>query len=102
MNKLIGIVNSLNYKELKDIQKDLAEGNMGNLIKSRMEEIEKLKGYDERICPTCGNKVSEETAKYILTFGSSDFRKRAMFDEMDCLDFFLGKLKMQNKDAINP
>ncbi len=101
MNKLIGIINSLDYKELKAIQKDVSEGNMGKLIKERMDEIEKSMGYEERVCPTCGSKISEETAKYILVFGSSDFRKRAMFDEMDCLTFFIERLKSQNKGVLH-
>jgi hypothetical protein len=95
MNKLAGIINSLNYKELKEIQRDLAEGNMGKVIKSRMDEIEKSLGYEERICPTCGNPVAEATAKYILVFGPPDFRKRGLFDEIDCLTFFVDKLKVQ-------
>jgi hypothetical protein len=95
MNKLAGVVNSLNYRELKAIQRDLAEGNMGKLIQARIEEIEKTLGYDERTCPTCGNKVEEATAKYILIFGPPDFRKRGLFDEIDCLTFFIDKLKNQ-------
>jgi hypothetical protein len=97
MNKLIGIIESMNYKELKEIQKDLAEGNMGKLIKTKMDEIEKTLGYDEKVCPTCGNKVSEQSAKYLLIFGPQDFRKRAIFDELDCLTFFVEKLNEQNK-----
>jgi hypothetical protein len=97
MNKLTGIVSSLNYRELKEIQRDLAEGNMGRIIKARMDEIEKNLGYEERICPTCGNKVEEATAKYILVFGPPDFRKRGLFDEIDCLTFFIDKLKNQRK-----
>lgn len=97
MNKLAGIINSLNYRELKNIQKDLAEGNIGKIIKYRIDQIEKDLGYDERICPTCGSKVDEESAKYILVFGASDFRKRAFFDEMDCMTFFLDKLNNHKK-----
>lgn len=99
MNRLLGIINSMNYKDLKDIQKDLVEGNIGILIKNRITDIEKNLGYDERICPTCGSKVSEETSKYILTFGPSDFRKRAYFDEMDCMTFFIDKLNSRKKVA---
>ena len=92
MNKLIHIINSMNEQELKLIQKDLFEGNISYLIKKRLNE--KKKEVDEnKVCPVCGTKLTEVTAKYILVFGLKDFRKKAMFDEIDCLGFFISKLK---------
>ncbi len=100
MNKLKGIISAMNYKELKEIQKDLAEGNMGKLIKQRIDEVEKTFSFEEKVCPTCGNRVTEESAKYSLVWGPADFRKRALFDEIDCLGFFIEKLKSQHKDVM--
>ncbi|NTV23624.1 MAG: hypothetical protein HGA85_04580 [Nanoarchaeota archaeon] len=95
MNKLKGLIEGMAYKELKAIQRDLAEGNMGRLVKERLDEIEAKLGRQEHICPTCGAKLAEETAKYHLVFGPPDFRQRAMFCGLDCLSFFLEKLKQE-------
>jgi hypothetical protein len=96
MNRLAGIINAMNYKELKEIQKDLAEGNIGRLIKARLDQIEKTIGY-EKVCPTCDSKISEDTAKYTLMFGPADFRKKASFCGLDCLTFFAGRLRVAHK-----
>jgi hypothetical protein len=98
MNKLAGVINSMNYSELKAIQKDLAEGNMGRLIKAKIDQTERTLGHDERVCPTCGALISEATSKYTLVFGPEDFKKKALFDEIDCLSFFIDKLKEQRAD----
>jgi hypothetical protein len=100
MNKLAGVINSLSYGELKAIQKDLAEGNMGRLIKAKIDQAERTLGHSERVCPTCGAHVIEATCKYSLVFGPADFRKKALFDEIDCLSFFIDRLKEQ-KVSIN-
>jgi hypothetical protein len=96
MNKLVGIIEALDVRELKEIQKDLAEGNIGRLIKNRLDSIEQTR-KDEKVCPTCGTHLTEEDARYILIFGPPDFRKRALFDEIDCLTFFIQKLNVQKE-----
>ena len=96
MNHLVRIINSLDYKELKAIQKDLAEGNMGKLIAEKIFNIEKSIGVDDKVCPTCENKINEKEAHYTLIFGPVDFKKKASFCGHDCLTFFIDKIKMQN------
>ena len=96
MNHLVRIINSLDYKELKAIQKDLAEGNMGKLIAERISNIEKSARFDDKVCPTCGNKINEEEARFTLIFGHAGFKKKASFCGHDCLTFFIDKLKVQN------
>ena len=95
MNHLVRIINSLDYKELKAIQKDLAEGNMGKLIAERISNIEKSIGFD-KTCPTCENKINENEARYTLIFGPPDFKKKASFCGHDCLTFFLDKIKVES------
>ncbi|MEM3374760.1 MAG: hypothetical protein QXE31_06125 [Candidatus Woesearchaeota archaeon] len=92
MNKLVGIINSLNYQELKLIQKDVLEGNLAKLINERIKEFEKNE-TENNICPTCGTPLNEENTKFVLIFGPIDFKKKARFDEIDCLSFFIEKLK---------
>ncbi|MEM2131095.1 MAG: hypothetical protein QXR96_01100 [Candidatus Woesearchaeota archaeon] len=90
MNKLVGIIDSLDYNELKLIQKDLIEGNLAKLINARLKDFENKK---ESFCPICGSELNEENAKFILIFDTSSSKKKAFFDEIDCLSFFIEKLK---------
>ena len=100
MNKLAGIISSMDYKELKAIQRDLAEGNMGRLIKLRIEQIEKTQVHEEKMCPTCGNQVDETMSPFTLVFGPPDFKKKASFCGLDCLSFFIEKLKEQKSRPV--
>ena len=95
MNQLVKIINSLTYKELKAIQKDLAEGNMGRLIAKKISSIEKSASFNDKTCPTSGNKMNENEARYTLIFGS-EIKKKASFCGHDCLTFFINKLKVQH------
>ena len=66
MNRLKKIIEAMDYSDLKAIQKDLAEGNIGMLIKKRIEDIEGE--LDQKICPVCGRKLSREEIKYSIEF----------------------------------
>ena len=93
MNRLASIINSLDYKDLKALEKDLYEGNIGRLIKQNIKKIESLR--PDSICPTCGSVLKNPA--YVLEFGRSDFRKRAGFCGLDCLNFFISKLNKEKK-----
>ena len=91
MNRLAGLIGAMDYHELKALEKDLYEGNIGINIKKNLGKFER--NDTEKTCPTCGNMLTEETSKFILTFGEPTFRRRAYFCELDCVDFFIAKLK---------
>jgi hypothetical protein len=93
MNRLSGMIGTMSYNELKALEKDLYEGNIGLNIKKNLEKFNRKDA--EKTCPTCENVLLEDSAKFILVFGPPSFRKRAFFCEQDCLDFFLAKLKSE-------
>lgn len=93
MNKLVSLINSMNYNDLKLIQRDVIEGNLAKLINEKIKEFENRNFDDNKICPTCGINLNEKNKKFTLIFGSEDFKKKAVFDEIDCLSFFIEKLK---------
>ena len=93
MNRLSSIINSLNYKDLKAIEKDLYEGNIAQLIKQNKKKVESLR--PDTTCPTCGSVL--KNPPYVLEFGRHDFRKRASFCGLDCLNFFISKLNKEKK-----
>ena len=43
--------------------------------------------YSEKFCPVCGGEIGEDS--YVLEFGKSYLRKRAHFDGIDCLSYFV-------------
>lgn len=89
MNRLKNIIASMNYRDLKSIEKDLYEGNLGKIIKQRLND---LQTFDEKTCPTCGTIVPPDTS-FVLQFGRPDFRKEAHFCGIDCLDYFIHNLR---------
>ena len=93
MNRLNTIISSMSQKDLKSVEKDLYEGNIGKLIKNRLNEFE-----SDVICPTCGN--IENKARYTLIFGRDDFKKKANFCGLDCLRFFVEKLEKERSEIV--
>jgi|SaaInlStandDraft_6_1057023.scaffolds.fasta_scaffold248426_1 hypothetical protein len=97
MPKLNNIIGNMSYKELNAIEHDLYEGNIGKLIKHRKEAFESY--FNEKICPTCGNTHKGINEGYTLFFGPKDFRKKASFCGLDCLSYYVEKLR-KNKSTI--
>ena len=97
MNRLSNIISSMSYRDLKAIEKDLYEGNIGTHIKTRLQEFEK--NFPSNVCVTCGN-THKESPRYILVFGPDDFKKKATFCGLDCLNFFVKKLEAQQKEVV--
>jgi hypothetical protein len=88
MNELSKLVKNLKYDDLVLLKKDLDEGNLNKLINSRLKDEKK---EELSTCPVCGMVVRRDKGLY-LEFGN-EIRKRAIFDGVDCLDYFLKTLK---------
>ncbi|NQU98211.1 hypothetical protein HQ533_01985 [Candidatus Woesearchaeota archaeon] len=87
MEKITKIIETFNYEELMDLKKQLKEGNLNSTVEKKLERFKNL----NKVCPVCNSPVGEEGLT--LTFGPSDFRKRALFDGVDCLEYFLYKIR---------
>ena len=87
MNKLIKIISELNSEDLQKIKKDLDEGVLRELIDERLDFFDD----ENKVCPTCHNKPPIDG--YTLQFGSYDLRQQASFCALDCLEYFLRRLK---------
>ncbi len=87
------ILNELDFEDLQKFKKDLEEGavKIKKLVDQRIrEEIEK----HSHVCATCGKKLNPyEDEELCLIFGPPDFKRRAYFCGIDCLEYFLTKLK---------
>ncbi len=96
MKKFRDVVGEIMYEDLVKIRKDLETGghHIKKLVDSQIQEIEKK---EVKKCATCGAELNPYYVDdYTLTFGRRDFRKRAYFCGLDCLNYFLEKLKRQD------
>ena len=95
MNKLSKIINSLSEEDLLKIKRDLIAGNVDRLIEKRLSEMQEI-DYSSKQCPVCGGKITNNS--FTLEFGKSYIRRRAFFDGIDCLQYFIDtKLKDENR-----
>ena len=99
------IMDILDYNELMRFKSDLDSGAL--TIKKLLEErIKKRLKEHEKICATCSSSLNfYRTSNYTLIFGPDDFKKKASFCGLDCLEYFIIKLKNMNtkpkEDNVN-
>lgn len=93
MNKLKGLIEGLSEEDLMKIKRDLIAGNIDRLVNNKIDELT-LGKISEKQCPVCGGGITKDS--YSLEFGSAYLRRRAYFDAVDCLEYFIySKLKKQ-------
>lgn len=87
------VIEILDYNELMRFKSDLDTGAI-TLKRLLEEKIKKKLKEHEKICATCSNDLDfYKTNNYTLVFGPDDFRKKASFCGLDCLEYFMIKLK---------
>ncbi len=87
------VMDILDYDELMRFKNDLDSGAIA-LKKLLDERIKRKLKEHERICATCSNSLNfYSTSNYTLIFGPDDFKKKASFCGLDCLEYFIIKLK---------
>ncbi len=89
MNRLAELIRALPAADVQLIQKDLEEGNLSRVLRERLSELE----MPQKVCPVCNAPVGDD-APFVLYFGEI-VRKKARFDAMDCLRFFLNDLEAE-------
>ncbi len=87
------LIDILDYNELMRFKQDLDSGAI-TLKRLLEEKIKKRLKEHEKICATCSNTLNfYKTNNYTLIFGPDDFKKKASFCGLDCLEYFIIKLK---------
>ncbi len=87
------VIEFLDYDELLKLRKDLDNGGL-HLLKLVNRRIKDLETQHRLSCSTCGAELeSDKPNNYTLVFGPYDFRKRASFCGVDCMEQFIQKLK---------
>jgi len=86
------VLESIEESDLRKMQADLSKGGLflKKLIDDQLKEMENKKlGF----CVTCGKEIVTKRDTYTLLFGPEDFKKKASFCELDCMEYFLSGLK---------
>lgn len=89
MNKLSDLINDLDFEDVLLIKKDLEHGRLKKIINSK---IEKERRKRITYCPVCSAMITEGSG-FHLQFGPEDLRKKATFDGIDCMQYFLERLR---------
>ena len=93
MYRLREFLGSLEHYELMSLRQQLEKGKI-DLIKEIQEKIKELEKRHEKNCATCSNSLDPyNTNSYTVMFGQEDFKKKASFCGLDCLEYFLMHLK---------
>lgn len=93
MYRFTKFLSSLEHYELVRLKKQLESGtlDMEKELQGYIKDLEKKHAKD---CTTCSNTLDMyNTNNYTLVFGPEDFRKKASFCGLDCLEYFMIKLK---------
>jgi len=92
-------LSTLDHYELVRLEKEIEKGDL-DVIKEIRGNIKDLEKRHSNSCTTCSNTLDPyNTNNYTIIFGPDDFRKKASFCGLDCLEYFLIKLKQMKKDS---
>ncbi len=86
INNLLGM---MSVEELKNFEDEIRKGKIKELINQKSQQTE------QKTCAVCGEKFEKITGLSI-EFGSPEFRRRAHFCAMDCMEYFLESMKKKN------
>ena len=87
MKKIISIIETMNPEELEELKKMLEEGEITKTISKKLEIFKN----PNKVCPVCNSPVGEEG--FTLIFGPTDLKQKATFDGLDCLEYFIYKIR---------
>ena len=91
------VIDFLDYEELLKLRRDIESGgfHLLKLVNSKVKELELM---HKQFCSYCGTEVDHNKVNnYTLVFGPYDFRKKATFCGIDCMESFVAKLKDMKK-----
>ena len=101
MYRFMRFLESLEHYELVRLKQELEKGTLdvAKVIQGKIRENEKK---HSNCCTTCSNALDPyNTNNYTIIFGPEDFRKKASFCGLDCLEYFLIRLKQMKKSEKN-
>jgi hypothetical protein len=94
------VAEDIQYEDLVKMRRDIDNGghHLRAFIDSKIKEIER---EEVKVCAVCGTPINPHFIDdYSLVFGRYDFKKRAFFCGLDCLNFFVNKLNDKEKEKL--
>ena len=93
--KLKDVLDMIELEELMKIKEDIEQTSGAHLKKLVEHKIrQKKEGHDEGVCSTCLGAVQPYAVEnYSLVFGPGDFKKKASFCSIDCMNNFVKNLE---------
>lgn len=80
------MLETMEIEDLKFLEEEVKKGKIKEIIDERKNKDE------QKTCAVCGEKFPKIKG-LVLEFGSAEFRRRAHFCAMDCMEYFLKSLK---------
>ena len=82
----------MDYNDLTMLKNDIQTGSFdfNSLLKNTIKEKQK---EHAKYCSVCGKELDPTENNFTIMFGPSDFKKKASFCALDCLEYFILKMK---------
>jgi len=94
-------LDSLEHHELVKLKQDINNGSF-DVEKTIQKSISEQEKKHAKSCTTCSNSLDPYNSNnYTIIFGPDDFKKKASFCGLDCLEYFLIKFKQMKKVVKN-
>ena len=91
--RIRNILENMNYEDLISMRNDVKKGSFdfNGILNETMSEKEK---EHKKFCSVCGQDLDPycSTSSTII-FGPRDFKKKASFCAIDCLEYFILRIK---------
>jgi hypothetical protein len=107
MHKIKKLLDNMEYYDLINLNQNIKKGqfDFNVLLKQTLKNKEK---EHIKYCSVCGNDLEPNNiTNYTLIFGPDDFKKKASFCALDCMEYFMVKLKnikennLENNQSVN-
>jgi hypothetical protein len=102
MKRFEELLEALSYDELVALKKDIdsqalhTKSVLEAKLKKKMREFEKC-------CAVCSSELRlYSRSNYTLVFGPDDFKKKASFCGLDCLQYFINHLREVSHNPATP
>ncbi|MBT4823683.1 hypothetical protein HN695_06550 [Candidatus Woesearchaeota archaeon] len=85
-------VEAIDEEELYKLQYDLTKGAV--CLKQLVgEKVKAIENEPRKNCAVCGEELVDKEGTYSLIFRHEKLKKKASFCAVDCMEFFISKLK---------
>jgi len=86
-------LDNLEHYELLSLKQKIEKGKL-DVIKEIQQKIREHERKHAKDCVTCSNSLDPYNVNnYTILFGTEDFKKKASFCGLDCLEYFLINIK---------